>query len=221
MSTDRQGTLVVLACHGVFDPRWNLFYAEHPEDRPIYESHIAYAFNHLIWRAATSPFLVISGGFTKIQRECSESRSYLDLARSLELPIPISVALEEYALTSIENVLLSLYVYHQVRRVYPESVEVISWEFKRARFEQTLVAINNWVPLDRTWPPLRFFPVSDLWGAAKAKSVAVEEDYIASLKSGIDAYYENPQTRLVLAKRDVYASRDAARTFYADYPLPF
>jgi len=198
-----------------------LFYAEHPEDRPIYESHIAYAFNHLIWRAATSPFLVISGGFTKIQRECSESRSYLDLARSLELPIPISVALEEYALTSIENVLLSLYVYHQVRRVYPESVEVISWEFKRARFEQTLVAINNWVPLDRTWPPLRFFPVSDLWGAAKAKSVAVEEDYIASLKSGIDAYYENPQTRLVLAKRDVYASRDAARTFYADYPLPF
>jgi hypothetical protein len=198
-----------------------MFYAEHPEDRPIYESHIAYAFNHLTWRGAISPLLVISGGFTKIQRQCSESRSYLDLARALGLAIPISVALEEYALTSIENVLFSLYVYHQIRKVYPESLEVISWEFKRKLFEATLVAINNWAPLGQSWTSLNFFPVSDLWGTLKDKSLAVEDEYIASLKSGIYAYYQNPQTQAVLARRDVYASRDLARKFYEGYPMPF
>lgn len=170
MSDDRYGTLVVLACHCVFDPATNRIYAEHAEDRPIYEAHLSYAFKHLEWRANISPLLVISGGPTKVQRHCSESRSYIELAETIGLTAPANVELEEYALTSIENLLLSLYIYHCTRKVYPQSVEVISWEFKRARFEQTLQAINNWAQLGQEWPPLKFFPVGDLWGKPKEKA---------------------------------------------------
>ena len=181
MSTEqKEGTLVILACHGVFDPQLNVFYGEHPKDRPIYESQITYAFRHLVWRSAVSPLLVVSGGFTQIQRQCSESRSYLELSRMLGLAIPINVALEEYALTSIENVLLSLYVYHKVKKVYPENVEAISWEFKRGRFEETLTALSNWdnpewKRLGLNWASLNFFPVGDLCGEEKDIVLKVEK----------------------------------------------
>jgi len=227
MSTvQKEGNLVILACHGVFDPQLNAFHAEHPEDRPIYESQITYAFKHLVWRSAVSPLLVISGGFTKIQIQCSESRSYLELARMLGLVIPMNVALEEYALTSIENVLLSLYVYHKIRKAYPENIEVISWEFKRDRFKETLTAINNWnnphwKHLGLNWPSLTFFPVGDLWGNPRDKAVADENNYIEELRNSIDAYYQNIQTQEVIIKRDVYASRNLARKYYEGYPLPW
>jgi hypothetical protein len=223
---EKKGTLVVLACHGVFDPQLNAFHAEHPEDTPVYESQIAYAFRHLVWRSAVSPLLVVSGGFTKIQRYCSESRSYLELARMLGLDIPMNVALEEYALTSIENLLLSLYVYHQIKKIYPESIDVISWEFKRARFAQTLTSISNWdnpdwKNLGLSWPSLDFFPVGDLWGNARNRAVADENKYIEELKKGVRAYYLSTQTQEVLAKRDVHMSRNLARKYYEGYPLPW
>jgi hypothetical protein len=221
MTNTRRGTLVILACHGVFDPDLDRMYAEHPEDQPVYEAHIAYAFRHLVWRVSASPFLVISGGPTKIQRHCSESRSYVQLARSRWIPVPPDIGLEEFALTSIENVLFSLYVYHLTKRVWPEEIEVISWEFKRVRFEQTLDAINRWPHFDMSWPPLRFFPVGDLWGRPKARSVELEKAYIDGLSTGIDAYYALPETKEVLLRRDVYDSRVMARKIYGDYPLPF
>ena len=40
MKSDRRGTLVLLACHGVYDAQRDCFYAEHPEDRPVYESQL-------------------------------------------------------------------------------------------------------------------------------------------------------------------------------------
>ncbi len=107
MNDEREGTLVILACHGVYDYDLDCMYAEHPEDRPVYESHINFAFNHLKWRSYNSPLLVISGGFTKIQKYISESRSYIEMARKIGLNIPGNIELEEYALTSIENLLFS------------------------------------------------------------------------------------------------------------------
>jgi hypothetical protein len=84
-----------LACHAVFDPVLDRVYAEHPDDRRIYESHISYALRHLIWRSASSPYLVISGGYTKIERQCSEARSYLEIAQAKGLTTGKGAGLEE------------------------------------------------------------------------------------------------------------------------------
>ena len=67
MENKRNGIMVLLASHCVYDPLLDLIYAEHIEDRPIYEAHLAYAFSHLRWVSDEKPLLIISGGFTKIQ----------------------------------------------------------------------------------------------------------------------------------------------------------
>jgi hypothetical protein len=87
----------------------------------------------------------------------SESRSYLERARQIVSSVPQHIALEEHALTSVENVLFSLFLFHQKRGAYPQSVEVISWEFKRQRFEKALEAISCWAALGQSWPTLSFF----------------------------------------------------------------
>lgn len=221
MPENRYGTLVVLACHGVFDPVTQRLYAEHPEDRPIYEAHLHYAVRHLAWRAELLPLLVLSGGPTQRQRPCSESQSYVEWAHTLHIDLPVHVALEEYALTSIENLLLSLYVYHRTRGRYPEAVDVISWAFKYARFEATLQAINHWAPLGHTWPAVQFFPVGDLWGRARDRALEDEARYISALQGGLVAYYQEQAVQALIRQRDVYDSRARARLCYAGYPLPF
>ena len=222
MSNERSGILVVLACHCVYDDDLDCIYAEHPEDRPIYESHVNYAFNHLKWRKNGNPLLVISGGFTKIQKYCSESRSYIQMANNIGLALPENIALEEYALTSIENLLFSLYVYKDIRKVYPKEIDVISWEFKRTRFQKTLEAINNWKPIGEQWNTLNFFPVGDLWGNPQKNALGDEKAYIDSLgKGGLVGYYNLQMTKDMLEKRDVYNSRSLAKIRYKDYSLPF
>ena len=217
----REGTMVLLTCHCVFDVPTNSCYAEHPTDRPIYEAHLVYALQHCSWRAKANPSLVVSGASTKLERHCSESRSYIEMATAMNLKLPNNLILEEYALTSIENVLLGLYAYKTARGVYPESIEVISWEFKRERFQKTLEAINKWQAFGETWVQLDFFPVGDLSGAAKAKALKVERDYIASLSQGLEGYYANPQTQETIQRRDVHNSRPTAKDIYHTYPLPF
>ena len=221
MSAGRGGTLIVLACHGVFDPDANVLHAEHPEDRSVYEAQLAAAFRRMTAPDADDPLLVLSGGFTKAQRKCSESRSYLDLADALGLSVPAGVVVEEHALTSIENLLLSLYTHHRQRHVYPEQVEVISWAFKRARFEATLDAIGRWAPLGESWPALTFTAVGELTGSGGSAAAAQETEYVHLLRKGVDAYYADPAVRELIARRDCHASRSLARTFYAGYPLPF
>ena len=63
--------------------------------------------------------------------------------------------------------------YHRARGTYLECIDAISWEFKRERFERTLVAIHKWQPLGESRPTLNFFPVGDLWGTAKANGVQI------------------------------------------------
>lgn len=220
-STKRRGTMALLNCHAVFDVSQNRLYAEHPNDRPIFEAHILYAAKHLAWRRSSNPLLVISGAPTKVERALSESRSYLDWAEAEGLAIPSEVALEEYALTTIDNLLLALYVYHKTRGAYPQEIDVISWEFKRERMIATLDAINDWAPFGESWDSLNFFPVGDLPGTMRNKALEVEQEYISSLKGGLEEYYTNPITRDRIRTRDVHQSRLRAREFYAAYPLPF
>ncbi len=226
MSSARRGTLAVLACHCVYDPENDAVYTDRPEfarDRPVYEAQIFYAHRHLRLRRSLDPLVVISGGFTRPQRACSESRSYLEWAKRLGISFPEDeVALEEYALTSIENLLLGLYVYHQRRGVFPERIDVVSWEFKCARFQHTLAAISNWAPLGQSWPNLEYFPVGDLPSEECEYVMShAEVSYIRSLQHGLAGYYSNPQTREAIARRDVHNSREAARERYKGYPLPF
>ena len=82
------GVLIILPCHCVFDRDTGQIYAEHPEDRPIYEAQIVYALKHLEWRKDKNPLLIISGGFTKRELNISESQSYLYYAKYLDLKIP-------------------------------------------------------------------------------------------------------------------------------------
>jgi hypothetical protein len=230
MTDERAGTLVVLACHCVYDPEKDAIYtdkAQFVNDRPVYEAHIDYAFRHLRlcenWLPDSDPLLVISGGFTKPQRRCSESRSYVELAKHMGLVIPNNLALEEFALTSIENLLLSLYVYHETRSVFPKAIDVISWEFKRERFLKTMKAISGWAPLGQSWDGLEYFPVGDL-RIEERKFVldTLERNYIESLQNeGLSGYYQNQETKAAITRRDVHDSRAQARERYGNYPLPF
>lgn len=162
----RAGTLVVVACHAVYDRATDAIYTDQREflkDRPVYEAQLNYAICHLRlcanWQSDSDPLLVISGGPTKPETPCSESHSYRDLAIHLGLALPDNLALEEFALTSIENLLLSLYVFHKKRGIFPNAIHVISWEFKRERSRKTLAAINRWPPLAESWDSLEYFPV--------------------------------------------------------------
>ena len=146
----------------------------------------------------------------------------VELARHMGLSNPENIALEEVALTSIENLLLSLYVYNEARGFFPKTIDVISWEFKRKRFKKTLKAINDWPKLGQRWRGLEYFPTGDL--RRKERQFVIkhkEKSYIESLKQGLSGYYENKQKIDTIERRDVHDSRDQARKRYEKYPLPF
>jgi hypothetical protein len=221
VTTNRVGTLIILACHGVYDPSAGTFYGEHIGDLPVYLAQLFYALQHVIWRAAAAALLVISGGLTKAQRRCPESVSYLEWAQSIGLVLPPNVATEDYSLTTPENLLLSLYTFKKIRGAYPDTIEFISWEFKRERVLKTLSALNKWGPLGQSWPGLSFFPVGDLSGDERLRALKKEAQYCAELDQGIEAYYASKAVQETVHKRDVFDSRGEARKVYADYPLPF
>jgi hypothetical protein len=216
----RQGTLVMLACHGYFDPVRDAFTGDHAQDRPVYEAQLVYALKHAQWRKSDAPFLVISGGMTR-PLPGSEARTYVELAGRLGQPMPAEYGIEELSLTSIENLLFSLYVYHQHRGGYPAQVDVVSWGFKRDRFEQTLQAISRWAPLGQSWAQLNYFPVGDLPGPDRMRALAVEQEYLGALSLGIEAYYRLPRVQETIRRRDHHDSRARSRAFFKGYPLPF
>ena len=47
MCLEKKGTLIILTCHGVYDPDLDEMYANFPADRPIFETDIYLAFNSL------------------------------------------------------------------------------------------------------------------------------------------------------------------------------
>lgn len=219
---EKKDSIIILACHGVYDPDLNTMYAEHTEDEEIFKADLEFALHSLRWRKHENPTLVISGGATKIQRRCSESRSYLQMGKSMGLEIPSGILLEEYALTSIENLLLSLYIFHEKHGYFPQKIDVISWEFKHDRFQETFKAINDWINLDCKWldSDFRFFPVSNLAEDTLKYVLPKEEEYINDLKKGIDNYYANGKTQNLIKNRDPFQTRRLAIERYSKYNLP-
>jgi hypothetical protein len=221
MNSARSGLMVLFACHCVFDRARNCIYAEHPEDRPIYEAQLAYAFRHLTWRKPHDPLLILSGAPSKSEVTGSESQTNLDLAEAIGLEVPGNVACEEYALTSVDNLVLSLFRYHMLRHAYPEKIDVISWGWKQERFEASLEAVNGWSRFGESWTSLSYFPVGDLAGVARQRALAVEREYIESLQAGVETYYASPIVQEMIRRRDAHNSRSRAGEFYSGYPVPF
>lgn len=218
---NRKGTLIILACHCVYDKDNNTILAEHPKDRPIYEAQIQYSFKHLEWLKEKEPLLVITGGFTKNENKLSESESYIHMAEYLGLKIPSNVILEKHALVSIENLLYSLYMYHKTNNIYPERIDVISWNFKRERYYYTMEAINNWRKLNESWDDFNYYSVGDLTKDLKENVVKDEYKYIEMLDKGINYYFKNPITKEIIQRRDVFNLRTETKKEYKKYPLPW
>ncbi len=218
MTTLPRGQLVVLGCHGVYDIGNDVLDSEHPEDRPVYQAQLRRALDLAEQRSDSC--LVLSGGPTK-PLDCSESRSYRQWAEHLGWRVDTTVLLEEFALTSVENLLLSLYRYHQEFGAYPESVSIVSWEFKRRRFLAAGEAIHGWPSLPECRPPWNFEAEGDLVGQARAAALGKEEDYVRSLKNGLEDYFRRKDVRALIQRRDPHGSRQRVRKCYQGYPLPW
>jgi len=217
----KSGLLIILPCHGVYDQNTQKFYAEHPNDQPVYKDQIIHAFNLLNKYNRNNPLLIISGGYTKEQIKISESESYLDYAEDLGLKIQDNIVVEEYALVSIENLLFSIFKYHRLRKCYPEKIIIISWDFKKDRYNAALRAINEWSKLNARFLDCSVSTVGELEEELLQKVIEIERQYINSLTQGLPAYYQNSRTKQLISERDVYNTRKVIEQVYPDFPMPW
>ncbi|EGD81039.1 hypothetical protein, variant [Salpingoeca rosetta] len=113
--------------------------------------------------------LVFSGGATKAETPTSEAQSYLTLAEHLgvlDAALRERTLLEEYARDSLENLAYTAALIQERAGPTPvpsPKMQVVGWEFKRARFMQHAEALN----LDITYKGLGV--CSDLESATAAE----------------------------------------------------
>lgn len=152
-------SLVILPCHSIWKggegygdsaDEWHLVdFQLEGKDHLCFKDHIIQSIQYL--RDHPESYLIISGGQTKHEAgPISESLSYYQLARKListgnsgpgALSDPSScpslldrITTEEFARDSFENVVFLICRYYERFQRYPESITVIGFEFKRARF---------------------------------------------------------------------------------------
>jgi hypothetical protein len=143
----RLDKLVLVAGHAVYvgqdrrvagdDASWILQSYQKGEP-PCYVEHIRFG----VELAATQPtaLLVFSGGQTRLQAgPKSEAQSYWTLAEQFawwqKADVRGRSTTEEFARDSFENLLFGLARFRECAGHYPDSMEVIGWEFKRERFD--------------------------------------------------------------------------------------
>src|SRR6185436_10141658 len=150
--------LIVVACHAPFKET-TLTVPERPEDDdawvlqsfqlgepPLYVAHARRGVELL--RADPEALLIFSGGYTRREAglRWSEAKTYWSIAKAndeLKLAHCESrTALEDYSRDSFENLLFSLCRFQQVVGEYPQHVTLISWAFKRERFDLHREAIH-------------------------------------------------------------------------------
>ena len=92
--------------------------------------------------AALQPnsLLVFTGGQTRLEAgPNSEAKSYCLLADQFDwwkmTDVIDRTAIEEYARDSYENLLFGIARFRECTSVYPASIEIVSWAFKRERFD--------------------------------------------------------------------------------------
>lgn len=116
---------------------------------PYYMEHIRAG----VEIAATdrNALLIFSGGQTRSTNILSEAQSYHHLATLFQFWGHATVAsrttTEEYARDSYDNVLFSLARFHECVGSFPSKLTLISWAFKRKRFEHHCMTVH-W-PLNR------------------------------------------------------------------------
>jgi len=126
--------LLVLCCHGVYHR--GEFYTEYPNEAEFYKEHIRESYNAL--KEGTYDVLIISGGCTKYPVEKSEARGYLDWSDDLGLARTGLVILEEYARSSVENLLFSMCRFYQYFNDFPEEIGACTLCWKKGWFEQDI-----------------------------------------------------------------------------------
>jgi hypothetical protein len=126
--------------------------------------------------------LIFSGGYTRAEAgpQWSEADTYLAIARhfnwwianeELRQRLSERIATEDFSRDSFENLLFSICRFQQITNQYPGCVTVISWAFKKARFDLHRSAIR--------FPSSRFTfdginnPV-DLLAAQKSEAVTYQ-----------------------------------------------
>lgn len=89
-------------------------------------------------RASPLSILIFAGGATRASASPrTEAGTYFEAAASLGLTPPLRnrTHIEPFSRDSFENILFSICRFKQLSGVYPQKMSVVSFEFKRARFE--------------------------------------------------------------------------------------
>ncbi|HXG46087.1 MAG TPA: hypothetical protein VNO52_00555 [Methylomirabilota bacterium] len=156
---DDLANAVIVAGHAVFlgeghddatDPRrWYLLPYQVGEV-PCYLEHVRVA----VEQAAADPraLLIFSGGQTRAEAgPRSEALGYWRIAAGLawwgHAEVAARCAVEDYSRDSFENLLFGLCRFFECTGRYPERVTVVSWAFKRERFDHHRAALR--LPRDR------------------------------------------------------------------------
>jgi len=175
--------LIVVAGHAVYvgrdagdahdDRQWLLQPFQKGESR-FYVDHVRAGVG--LAAASSTALLVFSGGQTR--REAgprSEADGYLALAGQHgwwgRLEVAERAATEAFARDSLENLLFGLCRFKECVGRYPDTVTVVSWGFKAARFDLHREALR--------WPASRFTFVgigepADVDGARAGESKTIE-----------------------------------------------
>lgn len=146
-SNDKMNKLIIIPCHSIWlngptggldQQEWLLaLFQMEGQDHLCFREHIKLGFEEL--RKDDQSLLVISGGCTKEQAgRVSEASSYELLAKSIvedsRSDLWNRVILEEFARDSFENVLFLICKFYETKKIYPEQVTIVGFEFKRDRF---------------------------------------------------------------------------------------
>lgn len=157
--------LIVVAGHAPFKES-TVSVPEHPEDDdpwvlqpfqrgepPLYIEHIRRGLALLAQDVGA--LLIFSGGYTRQEAglRWSEADTYAAIARhfcwwagdeapEVQRQIESHIATEDASRDSFENLLFSICRFQQVTGHYPKGVTLVSWAFKRARFDLHRAAIR-------------------------------------------------------------------------------
>jgi hypothetical protein len=180
---ERLDKLVLVAGHAIYvgqdrhgagtDDSWILQNYQKGEP-PCYIEHIRFG----VELAAHLPasLLVFSGGQTRQKAgPRSEGQSYWTLADQFawwgNAEVQSRATVEEFARDSFENLLFGIARFRECAGHYPKSIEIVGWEFKRARFDLHRRAVK--------WPAdsgrFRYHGVNnppDLAGSLVGESIA-------------------------------------------------
>ncbi|KAG9239625.1 hypothetical protein BJ875DRAFT_479287 [Amylocarpus encephaloides] len=154
----KPATLILVCCHaiytsgptrGLLESEWLLAPFQHGET-PTFTQHIKTSLSLLT--SSPSSILIFSGGPTRAETRRSEARGYLELCIENEYwgilqegrGLRERIALEERALDSFQNLLLSIKLFQEKTGGWPGLVTIVSHAFKEARFMELHFPALGW-----------------------------------------------------------------------------